>query len=73
MTIYTSDETRPFPSASGDTATVVNTAEGAEGYVCARAITSRSNVVIDVYVCGIGITATQPAAVVSAIANKMPH
>lgn len=62
-----------FPSQSGDVATVVNTAEGGEGYACAHAIVSRSNVVIDVYVCGKDITAAAPVALVNAIANKMPH
>lgn len=62
-----------FPSTIDDIPTVVNTAEGGEGYVCARAITPRSNVVIDVYVCGKGFTAAQAVAVVKSIANKMPR
>jgi hypothetical protein len=60
-----------FASTTGDIATVVNTSEGGEGYACARAITSRSNVVVDVYVCGNGITGTQSAGVVNAITRKM--
>ena len=62
-----------FTSTRDDVATVVNTVEGGEGMGCARGITSRSNVVIDVYVCGQTITAAQPVAVVNAIADKMPH
>lgn len=62
-----------FSSMSGDIATLINTAEGGEGYVLARAITSRSNVVIDVYVAGKAMTTDRAASVVKAIANKMPH
>lgn len=69
----TSVYTLGFPAASGDIPTVVNTVEGGEGYACARAITSHSNVVIDVYVCGRPVTADQAVAVVKSIANKMPH
>jgi PknH-like extracellular domain len=62
-----------FPTTTGGIPTVVNTAEGGEGYVCAHAITSRSNVVIDVYVCGNGATADQAVAVVKSIANEIPR
>ncbi|MDP7707421.1 sensor domain-containing protein [Mycobacterium sp. TY815] len=62
-----------FPSTSGDVATVVNTLEGGEGAVCAHAIASRSNVVIDVHVGGPDITAAQPVAVITAIAANMPQ
>lgn len=62
-----------FPSVSADVATVVNVLEGGEGDVCARAIASRANAVIDVNVRGSGITAAQPVAVVTAIAQNMPH
>lgn len=48
-------------------------AEGGEGDVCARAIASRANAVIDVNIRGSGITAAQPVAVVTAIAQNMPH
>lgn len=62
-----------FVAMSGDIATVVNSVEGGEGQTCGRAIAARSNVVIDVYVCGDNATAAQPVAVVNAIAAKMPH
>ena len=62
-----------FVAMSGDIATVVNTLEGGQGQACGRAIAARSNVVIDVYVCGDNATAAQPVAVVNAIAAKMPH
>lgn len=62
-----------FTSSRDDVATVVNTLEGGEGLVCARGITSRSNVVIDVYVCAKSITGAQPAAVINAIANTVPR
>lgn len=60
-----------FTSTRGDVATVVNTVEGGEGMVCAHAMASRSNVVIDVHVCGTAITGAQPAAVLNAIATKV--
>lgn len=62
-----------FPSTIGDIATVLNTVEGGEGYVCARALTSRSNVVIDIYVGGKGVSTSQAVALLNAIANKVPH
>lgn len=62
-----------FPSATGDIATVVNVVEGGEGEVFAHAIASRANVVIDVHIRGSRVTAAQPAAVVRAIAENMPH
>lgn len=62
-----------FPQNVGDTVTVVSTEEGQERYGCAKAITSRSNVVIDVYWCAQGAAAKTPADLVNAIANNMPH
>ncbi len=62
-----------FPSATGDVATVVNVLEGGQGKVCAHAIASRANVVIDVYIFGPKVTAAQPVAIVTAIAENMPH
>lgn len=62
-----------FPRTTGDISTVLNTVEGGEGYVCARALTSRSNVVIDIYIGGKGVTTSQAVALLNAIANKMPH
>lgn len=62
-----------FTKMSGDIATVVNSLEGGEDLTNAHAIVARSNVVIDVYVVGEKVTATQPVALVNAIAAKMPH
>lgn len=62
-----------FPKMAGDMATVVSTAEDADGYACAKAITARANVVIDVYYCAKDATAKTPIDLVNAIANNVPH
>jgi hypothetical protein len=62
-----------FPKTVGDITTVVNLAEGSDGYACARGITSRSNVVIDVHLCAKDATAKVPIDLVNAIANNMSH
>lgn len=62
-----------FPLASDDISTVVATVEGGEGQTYAHAITSRSDVVIDVYAGGMAMTADKAMAVVKAIASKMRH
>jgi hypothetical protein len=60
-----------FPKTVGDTTTVVSALEGGEGQTCAKAITSRSNVVIDVYFCAKDATAKTPVDLVNAIANNV--
>ncbi len=62
-----------FAQPSDNISTIVDTLEGGEGHTHGRAIASRSNVVIDVYVAGMAMTADKAVAVVNAIANKMPH
>lgn len=62
-----------FPTVTGDIPTLLISPEGGDGFVCQRAITSRSNVVIDVYVCAKDARAEQAVAVVRSIADKMPH
>jgi serine/threonine-protein kinase len=62
-----------FPKTVGDMATVVSAVEGGEGRTCARAISSRSNVVIDVYVCATDATAKTAVDLVNAIANNVRH
>lgn len=62
-----------FPRASDDVSTVVDSVEGGQGRTIAHAITSRSNVVIDVYAAGMAMTADKAVAMVNAIADKMPH
>ena len=55
-------------------ATVARTLEGGQGYGCARALASRSNVVADVDVCDpdASTAAEHAAAVVTKILDKMP-
>lgn len=62
-----------YPTVTDDIPTLLISPEGGDGYICERAITSRSNVVIDVYVCTKNAQAEQAVAVVKSIANKMPH
>jgi hypothetical protein len=62
-----------FPKVVGDVVAITSTAEGADGYACAKAITSRSNVVIDVYFCAKDATTKTPIDLVNAIANNVPH
>jgi hypothetical protein len=62
-----------FAATTGDIPTLLISPEAGNGRLCQRAITSRSNVVIDIYVCGAGVTAEQAVAVTKSIANKMPH
>lgn len=61
------------PDSTGDIAKVVNEVEGGRGRTHARAIASRSNVVIDVDLPGLDMTAAKATAVVDGIARKMPH
>jgi serine/threonine kinase PknH len=60
-----------FPTVTDDVPTLLISPEGGDGYVCERAITSRSNVVIDVYVCATGARPEQAVAVVRSIADKV--
>lgn len=61
-----------FPTVTDDIPTLLISPEAGERFVCERAITSRSNVVIDVYVCAKNAQPEQAVAVVRAIADKMP-
>jgi hypothetical protein len=62
-----------FAKTVDDIVTVVSTTEGGDGQACAKAITARSNVVIDVYLCAKDATAKIPVDLVNAIANNVPH
>ena len=62
-----------FPTVTDDIPTLLISPEGGDRFVCERAITSRSNVVIDVYVCAKNAQPEQAVAVVHSIADKMPH
>lgn len=62
-----------FPTVTDDIPTLLISPEGGDGFVCERAITSRSNVIIDVYVCAENAQPEQAVAVVRSIADKMPH
>ncbi|WP_123027305.1 sensor domain-containing protein [Mycolicibacterium stellerae] len=62
-----------FPTVTDEIPTLLISPEAGDGYLCERAIASRSNVVIDVYVCADDVKAEQAVAVVNSIANKMPH
>lgn len=62
-----------FATTTGNVSTLLDSPEGGDGYVCERAISSRSNVVIDVHMCGMDVKAEQAAAVVNGIADKMPR
>jgi hypothetical protein len=61
------------PHTSGDISTMVDSVDGSQGLTYARAITSRSNVVIDAMAAGADITTDKAVAVVNAITTKMPH
>jgi hypothetical protein len=60
-----------YPKISDDISTVVDYREGHEGLAEVRAITSRSNVVIDVDTEGVGMNAEQATALVNAIAQNI--
>ncbi|OBK33744.1 hypothetical protein A5658_12910 [Mycobacterium sp. 1245111.1] len=62
-----------YPQLSGDISTVVDHREGDTGLVETRAITSRSNVVIDVDTEGAAMYAQQATTLISAIADNIPH
>jgi hypothetical protein len=62
-----------FPKVVGDVVAITSTAEGADGYACAKAITSRANVVIDVYFCAKDAMTKTPIDLVNAIANNVAH
>lgn len=62
-----------YPTITDDISTVVDYREGHEGLAEVRAITSRSNVVIDLDTEGFGMTAEQATALAKAIADKVPH
>jgi len=62
-----------FPTVTDDIPTLLISPEGGDRFVCERAVTSRSNVVIDVYVCAKNAQPEQAVAVVRSIADKMPH
>lgn len=61
-----------YPRLFNDIWTVVDHREGDEGLVEVRAITSRSNVVIDVDTEGAGMYAEQATKLVTAIADNIP-
>jgi serine/threonine-protein kinase len=68
----TADWTIGTPTNSDDVISVLDFQEGAEGWACARSMTSRSNVVIDVAACGRDVNADRSVALAVKIRDKIP-
>ncbi len=65
------DWTIGTPTGSDDIVSMVNFQEGADGWACARSMTSRSNVVVDVEACGRDASVDRSAALATKIRDKV--